>query len=194
MIAALLLAAGRSRRFGADKLVAPLGAWPVIRWSVEALGAVCDRVYVVVPPDAHAVRDALASLDVVLVAHAGRDAGMGSSIGAGIRALPADARAAMIALADQPLVSREVATAVRDAWRERGAPAVVPRYRDGRGHPVLFGRGAFAALAALDGDRGARGVLGALGARVEEVPVDADMPLDVDTRAALLAVERMLSG
>ena len=57
----------------------------------------------------------------------------------------------------------------------------MPVYRDGRGHPVLFGRACFDALATLRGDVGARAVLESLGERLAEVPVDADAPLDVDT-------------
>ena len=63
--------------------------------------------------------------------------------------------------------------------------AVVPVYRDGRGHPVLFGRACFAAVGALRGDVGARAVLEALGDRLAQVPVEADAPLDVDTPEVL---------
>jgi molybdenum cofactor cytidylyltransferase len=62
---------------------------------------------------------------------------------------------------------------------------VVPRYRDGAGHPVLFDRACFPALLRLDGDRGARVVLEELGSSVAYVDVDAERPLDVDTPEAL---------
>ena len=58
-------------------------------------------------------------------------------------------------------------------------------YRDGRGHPVLFGRGSFGALAALRNDVGARAVLDALGGGVALVAIDTPMPADVDTPEAL---------
>ena len=188
MIAAVLLAAGRGTRFGGDKLLAPLHGKAVLRWSAEAMAGSVDGVWVVVPPGAGALRDVLRGLAVHLVEHGARDDGMGSSLAAGVRALPDAAEAVVVALADQPLVSGGVVAELLARWQASGAPAVVPRYRDGRGHPVLFSRSCLPELAALSGDQGARGVLEALGASVEVVPVDADMPRDVDTRAALAAL------
>jgi CTP:molybdopterin cytidylyltransferase MocA len=64
VIAGVLLASGASRRFGADKLVAPLGGRPVVRWSAEALAHAVDACHVVVRQDAERVREALSGLDV----------------------------------------------------------------------------------------------------------------------------------
>ena len=71
MIAGLLLAAGRSSRFGADKLCAKLNGKAVIRWSAEALSS-ADAVYVVIPPGADAVTQALSRLDVSFVINLAR--------------------------------------------------------------------------------------------------------------------------
>ena len=194
MIAGLLLAAGRSARFGGDKLLAPLHGRPVLFWSAAALATAVDMLYLVVPPDAVQRVDALDGIPLVVVPHAGRDAGMGSSIRAGLVALPADAEAVVIALADQPFVASEVVRRLTERWRDGGVTAVAPRYRDGRGHPVLFGRAAFGALAAIDGDTGARALLDALGDAVALVPVDATMPVDVDTPDALRALAAVWHG
>ena len=188
MIAGLLLAAGRSSRFGADKLCAKLDGKAVIRWSAQALSPV-DVVYVIIPPGADAITQALSRLDVRFVVNLGRHEGMASSIRAGIAALPDDVDAAVIALADQPRMSSHVVQALCDRWRAGGADAIAPEYRDGRGHPVLFGRQCFAALEALRGDIGARSVLDALGPRVALLPVDDAMPVDVDTPEALQALQ-----
>jgi molybdenum cofactor cytidylyltransferase len=188
VIAGLLLAAGRSSRFGADKLCAKLDGKAVIRWSAQALSPT-DAVYVVIPPGADAITQALSRLDVSFVINLGRHEGMASSIRAGVAALSDDVEAVLIALADQPLVSANVTRALCERWREGGVAAVAPEYRDGRGHPVLFGRECFSALAELRGDVGARSVLDALGDRVAMVPVDATMPIDVDTPEALQALQ-----
>lgn len=185
MIAGLLLAAGRSTRFGADKLCAKLNGKAVVRWSAMALVDAVDEVYVIVPPGADATIQALSRLDVRFVINLGRDEGMASSIRAGIAALPAVAEAVVIALADQPLVSADVIRAVTERWRVGDTAAAAPMYRDGRGHPVLFGRGSFGALAALRNDVGARAVLDALGDGVALVAIDTPMPADVDTPEAL---------
>jgi molybdenum cofactor cytidylyltransferase len=190
VIAGLLLAAGRSSRFGGDKLLAPLRGRPVLFWSAAAIVMEVDALYVVVPPDSPARGEALTGggMPVTLVEHGGRDDGMASSIRAGIAALPDDVGAVVLALADQPLVSPLVVRALCDRWRTAPTSAVVPRYRDGHGHPVLFDRGCFAALRELEGDRGARALLERLGDRRALVDVDAAMPVDVDTPDALHAL------
>jgi molybdenum cofactor cytidylyltransferase len=185
MIAGLLLAAGRSERFGGDKLLAPLRGQPVVRWSAAALAAAVDALYVVVRAGEEGRSDAVRDLSPAIVRHATPDDGMASSLRAGIAALSSDVEAAVVALGDQPLVPQAVVRALCVRWREGGAAAVAPLYRDGRGHPVLFGRELFPALALLRGDSGARGVLDGLGARLALLPIDDDMPVDVDTPAAL---------
>jgi molybdenum cofactor cytidylyltransferase len=191
VIAGLLLAAGRSTRFGADKLCAKLNGKAIIRWSVQVLSPL-DVVYVVVPPGADMVTQALSRLDVRFVVNLARDEGIASSIRAGVAALPDDVDAVAIALADQPLASAEVMRALSARWSAGGASAVAPAYRDGTGHPVLFGRECFEDLARLKGDVGARSVLRALGERAAYVSIDADMPADVDTPDVLAELERAL--
>lgn len=190
MIAGLLLAAGRSTRFGADKLCAKLDGKAVIRWSVAALAPV-DVIYVVIPPGADAVTQALSRLDVRFVVNLGRDEGMASSIRAGVAALPDEVQAVVIALADQPRAAESVTRVLCERWRAGDVGAVAPMYSDGRGHPVLFGRECFGALLALRGDVGARAVLDGLGARVALVHVADARPADVDTPEALHALQRI---
>jgi molybdenum cofactor cytidylyltransferase len=192
MIAGLLLAAGRSRRFGGDKLVAPLHGRPVIRWSAESVAGAVDVLYVVTAPGPHELVRALGGLNIVLVEHVGRDQGLGTSIGAGIAAMSDEVEAVVVALADQPLVEREVARRLCDAWRASGgtARAVAPVYRDGRGHPVLFARSCFSELSALRGDSGARALLDAMSNDLVLVSVESDAPRDVDTREMLEELEQ----
>jgi molybdenum cofactor cytidylyltransferase len=188
VIAGLLLAAGRSSRFGGDKLLALLGSRSVLYWSAAAIAREVDALFVVVPPGSPARVQALTGIPATLVEHASRDEGMASSIRAGVAALPDDVDAVVIALADQPLVSPQVVRALCARWRSTPTSAVVPRYRDGDGHPVLFDRACFGALSALEGDRGARGLLERLGDGRALVDVDAAMPEDVDTPDALHAL------
>ncbi|MEP6618696.1 MAG: nucleotidyltransferase family protein [bacterium] len=194
MIVGVLLAAGRGRRFGADKLAAKLQGRAVIRWSAEALARHVERLYVVVPLGTNTAMRALSKLDPCFVENWARDEGMASSIRAGVEAMPDDVEAIVLALADQPLVSPDTVRALIDRWHRGDVAAVAPAYRNGRGHPVLFGRECFAALAALHGDVGARGVLEALGNRLALIEVDADVPLDVDTPDDLHEIVGTLSN
>ena len=189
MIAGLLLAAGRSTRFGADKLCAKLNGKAVIRWSAEALASL-DIVYVVIPPGADTATQALSRLDVNFIVNLARDEGMASSIRAGVAALAPDVEAVVIALADQPLASSHVTEALCTRWRAGDAAAVAPMYADGRAHPVLFGRECFVQLLILRGDVGARAVLDALGDRLALVDVPGAAPIDVDTPQALQSLQK----
>ena len=189
MIAGLLLAAGRSTRFGADKLLALVDGAPVLSWSAAALAAEVDALFIVVPPDAASRLLVVSGVEAVTVEHARRDEGLASSIRAGVAALPTHVEAVVIALADQPFVSPGIVRRLRERWSAGGVTAVAPRYREGRGHPVLFGRSAFAALQALEGDEGAKTLLESLGPGLALVDVDEAMPADVDTPYALRALD-----
>ena len=193
MIAGVLLASGASRRFGSDKLLAPLAGRAVIRWSAEALAPAVDALYVVVPTESAAFREALVGLDVRWVTNADADSGMASSIRAGVAALPSDAEAAFIALGDQPLLDASVAIRLLARWHEDDARAVAPVYTDGRGHPVLFGASLYPFLRALDGDTGARELLEWLGDDLATVAISGPMPVDVDTPDVLDAVAAELA-
>lgn len=189
MIAGLLLAAGSSRRFGHgdSKLLQSLSGRPIARWSAETLAETAAPLYVVVPPGAAALRAALAGLDVRFVENPEPARGIGRSIACGIAALPHDAEAVLIAMADEPVLGRRPFDAVLAAYRDAAgsAPIIVPYYRGTRGHPVLFTRAVFDELRALDGDQGARVVTDRDPARVRRVDLHTEKPLDVDTREDL---------
>jgi molybdenum cofactor cytidylyltransferase len=192
VIAGLLLASGASRRFGANKLVAPLDGRPMVRWSAEALASAVDAAYVVVPSQDREIRAALRGLRLHWVENADANEGMASSIRAGVATLPAEAEAVVITLGDQPLIHGDLIRDVVATWRAAppGIRAVAAQYEDGRGHPVLFGAALFADLKALEGDRGARELLASLGESLAVVRATGVRPADVDTPDALAALER----
>lgn len=181
MIAGLLLAAGGSRRFGSQKLLAVLDGVPVVRRSASMLASVVDRTIVVVGADAAGVERALDGLPVAIVRNERWANGLSGSLAAGIAALPGDVEAVLIALGDQPMVAREPFEAVIARWRAGGASVVAPVFRGERGHPVLFGREVFAELARVQGDVGAREVIQRDPDRVALVETAEPLPVDVDT-------------
>ena len=182
MIAGVVLAAGLSRRMGRPKLTLDLDGRPVIRHTVEALtGAGIEDLVVVVPPASAALEAALAGLPVRFAINPMPEAGQAGSVVAGVRALSPAAEAALVALGDQPHVPRAVLVGLCEAHRATRLPIVAPRYREGRGNPVLFASAVFPELLRLTGDQGARGVIDADPTRVALVPFDLPMPRDLDT-------------
>lgn len=181
MIAAVVLAAGLARRMGRQKLLLPLHGRPVVRWSVETVLPLVDEVVVVTGLEAEGVREALAGLRVRLIRNPHPEAGQGSSIAVGIGALPAETRAALVVLGDQPRVPAAVVTALLEAFARTGQAVVTPVYRGVPGNPVLFAASVFPELKALAGDAGARALVRAHPERVAAVELDLPMPADVDT-------------
>jgi molybdenum cofactor cytidylyltransferase len=181
VIGGLVLAAGLSRRMGRAKLPLPLEGKAVVRWSVEALRPHVDFVVVVTPPDDAAIREALDGLDVAFAMNPRPEAGQGTSIAAGVAALPGNAEAVVIALGDQPRLPDGLLAQLLSAFRREGKPIAAPVYQGTQGTPVVFAASLFDELRALDGDAGARAIVRRDPARVTVVAVDAPMPPDVDT-------------
>jgi len=95
--------------------------------------------------------------------------------------LPAGTEAALIVLGDQPFLPGEIIPALVTARARTGKAIVAPRYRDGRGNPVLFTRQVFPELLGIAGDQGARSVVERDPDRVALVDFDFPMPPDLDT-------------
>ncbi len=183
MIAAVVLAAGLSRRMGQAKLLMPVGGRAIVRYVVESvLAGGVDSVWVVTGPDVEPIETALAGLEVQIAVNPAPEEGQASSLRAGIAALPASVDAVLIALGDQPSLAPSIIPALLAARRTSPKLIVAPRYRDGQGNPVLFKREIFPELLRLTGDQGARPIIQKEPARVEWVELDLPMPPDVDTQ------------
>jgi molybdenum cofactor cytidylyltransferase len=168
----LLLAAGRSRRFGADKLAAPLAdGTPVVVRTARSLCAAGHPVLAVVRSEGSAVAALLAAVpDIVLSPCPDADLGIGRSLAWGV-ARSADAGGWLVCLGDMPFVRPETLSRVADALRA-GASIAAPVHAGRRGHPVGFARCWREALLALDGDTGGQVILRAHPEALTLVPVD----------------------
>lgn len=182
MTSAIVLAAGLSRRMGKPKLLLPYGDTTVLRHATErVLTAGLRDVVVVVGPEHEATARALEGLPVRLAVNPTPEAGQGSSVGAGVRALAPGTAAVLIALGDQPAVPSGVIPALLEAIKALGKSIAVPRYADGLGNPVLFAAPVFPELLDLPGDRGARAVVERERSRLAIVDIPTPMPPDIDT-------------
>ena len=113
MICSIVLAAGRSRRMGSQKLLLGLGGRPVIARIVdEVLRGPVDSVFVVVGPDGGRIAEALADRQIEFVTNTDPESEMLSSIRCGLRALPDDCTAVLVVLGDQPGIRAEAIAAL----------------------------------------------------------------------------------
>jgi molybdenum cofactor cytidylyltransferase len=122
--------------------------------------------------------------------------GLGTSLRAGIAALPAEADGVVVCLGDMPQVDAALIDRLIAAFDpERGALAVMPTIEGRRGNPVLWSRRFFPDLMAIEGDVGARHLIDRYGEAVVEVPVAGKAALiDVDTPEALVGVKAEIEG
>jgi len=181
-IRAVVLAAGRSTRFGANKLLAPFGRGPLLRGALAAAADACPgKVVLVTGFDAGRVVEVATPQADIIVHNPDFDHGMGSSIARGVEACRGEADAVIVLLADQPLVTAKHLRAIIANWSGSTGDIVASRYASRLGAPALFGSGLFDELCALQGDRGARDLLRSGRYRVVAVDCEA-AAIDIDTR------------
>jgi len=192
-IAAVVLAAGRSTRMGAiNKMIAEIGGKPLVRIAVEqALASRAKPVIVVTGHEREQVEAALAGLPVRFVQNPDYADGLGTSLKAGIAAVPPEADGAVVCLGDMPQVDAKLIDKLIATFDpERGALVVVPTIDGRRGNPVVWSRRFFRDLTAISGDLGARHLIGSYAEAVVEVPVAGTAAFtDVDTPESFSAVK-----
>jgi molybdenum cofactor cytidylyltransferase len=177
---AIVPAAGRSRRMGTQKLLLSFAGTTVIGQIVRTLRASPVRgVIVVTSPAEPAVASAAREAGAEVVANNDPAAEMLGSVRRGIRALPADCDAALVALGDQPTLRPELVTALVES--AAGGSIVVPLFRGRRGHPVLVPSRLFGEVLTRFDGVGLRGLLATHGEDVVELPAGDEWVLhDVD--------------
>jgi len=167
---------------GRPKLLLEVEGRPIIRHAVErVISAGIREVLVVAGPEHEALERALDGLPVRFVINPTPEAGQGSSVSVGVRALAGGTTAALIALGDQPGIPAEVIPALLEALKRPGKCIAAPLYADGLGNPVLFAASVFPELLVLTGDRGARAVVLRDPLRLAQVDIASHMPRDIDT-------------
>lgn len=188
-LAAIVLAAGTSRRMGTQKLLLSLGGSPLVQIVVEAANAsVVDLVVVVLGHDAGNVRRALPVGRQRDIFNPDFETGMASSLRAGIRALPSETAGAIVLLGDQPLIDSATIDVVCKTATACPQGIVVPTYQGRRGHPVYFPARLFQEIAGIVGDEGARSIIRRHPDSVRELELGETRDLDADTPPAYAAL------
>jgi molybdenum cofactor cytidylyltransferase len=152
-VAGIVLAAGPSTRMGENKLALVLEGETVLARAVRrTLAAGLDPVIVVLGHEAESAEKLLEGLPCRIVVNPDYARGMNSSARAGIAAVPSGAAAAVVVLADMPLVSAEMIAAVAGRFREAGAPLVVSEYGGVQAPPTLYASSLFSEVGSPEGE------------------------------------------
>ncbi len=136
MIAAIVLAAGRSTRMGQPKMLMPWGDTTVLGKVIQTLtdtgveditlvvnSTIADKV------NARVSRIAINDTDEML-----------TSLQLGLRDQKPSAMAVLVCLGDQPQVEERSVRSVCEAFQKNDPLLVVPSYKMRRGHPWLIGK------------------------------------------------------
>jgi len=183
-IAAVILAAGESSRFGKPKqFLAFRGKTLLGQIADAARDANCAPIIVVAGSEKDEVEHELIAANVTIVQNKHWTRGIGSSIRAGIRHLidvDSNADAAVLLVCDQPFVNSAVIKRLSALHERTNKPIVASSYANTLGVPALFDRSCYQELLALDDAAGAKAIILSNRERVAEFPFP-EGNLDIDT-------------
>ena len=152
-VAGILLAAGLSSRMGSNKLLFELGGESVLRGAARrALAAGVSPLLVVLGHEAERAELELAGLPCQAVINPGYEQGINSSLKTGVSAVPAEAQAAVVMLADMPFVTPEMLAGLIARYRSSEAPLVISDYEGVNAPPMLYDRSLFGELLTMTGE------------------------------------------
>ena len=190
-LSALVLAAGAARRYGSPKALALWRGKPLLQHTLDALAPLAP-VTLVLGAEAARIRESVVVTGPI-VTHDDWSEGLASSIRAGLNAIervrPPQA-AILIALGDQPTITRDDYAALISTWKDHLDKIVAAKHGAVRGAPCIFPREFFGLLQTLRGDRGARALIERERAHVVDVEIAAAQ-FDVDTPADLQALAKL---
>jgi molybdenum cofactor cytidylyltransferase len=187
-IAAIILAAGESRRMGQPKLILPWGEKTVIGQVVETFASAGIEIILVItggarePVEAQVVTLAKQYPVQAIYNPKFTRGGMLSSIQAGLAALDLEMRAALIGLGDQPQVQEETIRRITASFLQTKNPLVIPSYQGHRGHPWLVARLLWSDILALPPSATPRQFLHAHSGQIDYVAAGDSILKDLDTQ------------
>ncbi len=180
-LAAVVPAAGRSRRMGREKVLLPFGGSTSLETILRTLASEgVGDVAVVLRPDLEEAAARAREAGARVLFNPDPDGDMAESIRIGLTGISASAEAIFIWPADHPAVDRATVAALSAAGGEAGI--WIPTWRNRRGHPALLGRAHVPAVFALPPGEGLRELWHARGEGVRELAVpDPGVIANIDT-------------
>lgn len=194
-VAGILLAAGTSSRMGENKLLLELGGEPLLRRSARrAVEAGLAPLVVVLGHEADRARELLKGLPCEPRVNPSYEEGITSSLHAGLEAVPDDASALVVMLADMPHVTPEMVAGLVERYRAGSAPLVISDYDGVNAPPMLYDRSLFAELAAMEGPGCGRQVVKRHRDEADVCPWPAEALRDVDVPEDYEEARAVLGG
>ncbi len=189
-MAAIILAAGQSRRMGeTNKMTVEVMGKPMVRNVGEAVyNSAIENVLVITGHRADEVKTALQGLEISAHHNPDYEKGLSTSIACGIKSLAADVSSSLILLGDMPFITSEMINALAKIASENPDNIIVATHDGKRGNPVLWPRAFFDELSTIQGDVGARHIMAANQDRVIEVELGEAASLDLDTPEAIKTI------
>lgn len=184
--AAVVLAAGGSKRLGRTKQLEPWGESNLLGHVVaRTLEFPVEEVWVVLGHDADQILEETDLGEAYVIENLEWEEGIASSLRVALDALTRLSRCdqALIVIGDQPEVSVETVGELLASHAREGRPVTVPKYRYNWGNPVVVDRSLWARVMSLEGDEGAKRLWQAHPEWVNEVWFSDIGPRDVDTEA-----------
>jgi len=152
-IAGILLAAGTSSRMGSNKLLFELNGESVLRGAVQrALSGGLSPLMVVLGHQSEKAWQEIEDLPCEWVLNPLYEQGINTSLKSGVLAVPPEACAAMVMLADMPFVTSEMIAAMIERYRTTEAPLVISDYEGVNAPPMLYDRSLFNELKLMTGE------------------------------------------
>ncbi len=185
MIPIVVLAAGESRRFGRNKLLADYAEGTLITKVVKTcLESRADEVKVVLGHDADAIRSELRNMKCTLIMNENYQLGQSSSVKVALESCLSYADAIMFLPADVALISSNDINVVLDAYRTLTSSIIIAAYRGKPGHPILIDKSVFPEVAMITEEgRGLKEILTNYSSSLIKVEATKEVLIDVDTVA-----------
>lgn len=160
-IAAIIIAAGESRRFkGVIKQLIPWEKKPLILNVIQlAMENGLTPIYVILGANSEKIIPVIKKLPIKIIQNPDWKEGKGTSISLGIRSLPKGKRAAMIFVVDQPFLSNELIQTIIDSFDSDDAVDIIAPYvGEIQANPVLFKKSTFSDLRELRKEKGGKDI------------------------------------
>ena len=188
MISIIVLAAGKSTRFGENKLLYRLGNKTVIERVVEsALGSQADEVLLVLGYEAERLERVISETGCRFIYNTNFEEGQSSSVKTGLASVARNSKAILIMPGDIALISSQAIDKVIEEYRITRVPIIVAAHQGKLGHPILFDKSLFHEITQINEEtQGLKAIVKKYWTKIKKVEVGSkEVLFDLDTREDL---------